>query len=478
MAISESQIVFYSGGGHNHDGVSSSLISTSDYSVFDFSFGVFGDPDRMRSQVFNANALEQYIISTVNSSVLQPAGIFLQNGTINGVAIIDNTVTANQIAANTITAAQIFAGTITADLIAANTITAAQIATNAITSDEIAAGAITASELAANIVLVNNIISSNNYVTGVSGWAVNSNGTAEFANTSIRGTIIASQVSTPGIDINADGSISSTNFNVTAGGNLTASNVDLTGEITASSGVIAGFNIVGDKLSRQTGAYVYPYLELDAGGALKLQSGGAGSYRITMSPSAIQSEVNNALFANFDISNCNIVYSTIGSTNTFQAVNCSSVSSSGNIQGTGVFATQFVWSGNAGGSANTLGRRGDGFLLLNTSKRELKYDIEDITDSLNIINNLRPRFFKWKPRVGFEEDFFDKEVTNKHKNMGFILDEVYDVSKEYCEYIINDEIIEPSFWKPYDFIALAVQGIKDLNAKVSLLEQRIAGLEG
>jgi len=274
MAISESQIVFYSGGGHNHNGINSSLLDTSLYSVFDFSLSIFGDPDRERSQVLNAIALKEYIVSTVNTSVLQPAGIFLQSGTINGVTLIDNTVTANQIAANTITANEIAAFTITANEILANTITANQIAANTITANEIeaftitaneilantitanqiAAGAITASELAANIVLVNNIISSGNFSSGVSGWAINSNGTAEFDSASIRGGIIAGSVSTPGIDILSDGSISSENFQVDPDGTIWAQNAVLSGEINATSGTVAGWQVSASEISADSGA--------------------------------------------------------------------------------------------------------------------------------------------------------------------------------------------------------------------------------
>jgi hypothetical protein len=213
--------------------------------LFDFSWGLLGDPDRQASQDRNYNSFKDFIINTVNQSILNPAGLVLQPGIVNG-------------------SAHIISRSLTTELIAANAITANEILANTITANEIAANAITANELAANLVLVNNIISSNNYVTGVSGWVINSNGTAEFANTSIRGTVEAGSLTTPGIDIDANGNLtantfalygngaivtSSGNFGVDASGNLYAENANITGEINATSGSVSGDLISGGTIS-------------------------------------------------------------------------------------------------------------------------------------------------------------------------------------------------------------------------------------
>lgn len=172
-SISENAISFYASGGHAHDGVTSSLIKTNSYSIYDFNPSFIGDnPERRRAQVNNYNSFRQLVVNTINSTVLEPAGIVLQDNIINSRNIISGSITATEIAANTITADNIAAGTITANNIAANTITANNIAT----------GAITADELSANLVLVNNVIRSNNFdgtvaangvitVQGTSGWA-------------------------------------------------------------------------------------------------------------------------------------------------------------------------------------------------------------------------------------------------------------------------------------------------------------------
>lgn len=127
-AVSESGIVFFAAGGHNHDGISSSIIDTSKYSVFDFGFGLVGNNnDRINRQSINQIAFKNYIIKTINESVLEPAGVILQDNIINSRNIIAGSITSNEIAANTITGNNIAANTITGNNIAANTITASLI---------------------------------------------------------------------------------------------------------------------------------------------------------------------------------------------------------------------------------------------------------------------------------------------------------------------------------------------------------------
>jgi len=176
--INESGVYFFSGGGHNHDGENSSLIDTNAYSLFDFNFGFQGGPSRLYRQSLNLDGFKQLVVNTVNESILEPAGIVLQPGIINGNAhIISRSITASEISANSITANEIAAGTITADL------------------------------LSANIILVNQAISSNNYVTGVSGWIIDGDGSAEFDAAAIRGTITAGSVNIGAEDFwNSDGS--------------------------------------------------------------------------------------------------------------------------------------------------------------------------------------------------------------------------------------------------------------------------------
>jgi hypothetical protein len=246
--INETGVYFFPGGGHDHDGQNASLIDTNSYSIFDFPWTTeIGGPDRKRRLENNYNSFKNFIITTVNDSIIRPAGIFFQPGSINASSdIITNSITTNLIQA----------GAITADLIAANTITA----------NEIQAGAITGNLLNANVVLVNQAILSNNYVAGVSGWAIDGDGTAEFDAASIRGTLTAGAVSTGGVNILAngvlsasnfiilaDGSFGNNNFSVDASGNLTATNVDISGEINSIVGSIGGWSLFSDEIQSASG---------------------------------------------------------------------------------------------------------------------------------------------------------------------------------------------------------------------------------
>lgn len=80
--------------------------------------------------------------------------------------------------------ADITAATISGDRMIANTITAG----------EIQAGAIGASELAAVNIEVGKFIRSTTFVSGSSGWSIDADGTAEFDDVIVRGTIQASSI--------------------------------------------------------------------------------------------------------------------------------------------------------------------------------------------------------------------------------------------------------------------------------------------
>jgi hypothetical protein len=266
----ENTIYFYPGqGGHSHNGENSSFIDTSKYSLFDFSWGFLGDPSRISSQTMNYNSFQNFIVETINNAVLKPAGLVLQPGVVNGSAhIISRSIEANTIVANTLTA------------------------------NEISANTITSNELAANFVLVNTIIASGDFNgtfdantfalsnTGTDGWAITSSGDAVFTNGIFRGNlivgaddywysngafalggntgiyrnvgggitlggdvtilggVIASAVSTPGIDIDSAGNLTAGNFSLYADGSMYASGgnfqVDASGNLFAENAQIRG----------------------------------------------------------------------------------------------------------------------------------------------------------------------------------------------------------------------------------------------
>ena len=231
---SENTIVFSPAGGHSHNGRNSSLIDSTAYSIYDFSPTFVGteiNPGRAVRQENNRIAFEDLIKRVVNNSVLAPAGIRLEPGSLNGSLIIANTITANNLAANTITASEISAGTITANELSSNIV----LINNRITSQNWD-----------GTILANGTILSNNI--GNTGWAI-TNTHAVFDSTLIRGSVAANSLVTPNLTISNTGAIISTSFNVTAGGNVTATNANITGTITSGSGSIGGWAINAANIS-------------------------------------------------------------------------------------------------------------------------------------------------------------------------------------------------------------------------------------
>lgn len=205
-AISENSIVFFEGG-HDHDGVSSSLIDTEQYSIYDFIVGKTGSNARQIRQQRNFDNLKTVVSNIVINDVLGPSGI--------------------------------------------------RLLPNSVQSVHIAAGAITANELAANIVLVNNVISSNNYVSNTSGWVLYSNGTAEFGAASIRGTLTAGAVTINNNNYWYSNGVfrvgSNSEFMSFNGSDLSVTGDVTTGNLTATGGSIGGWQIGADLLSAANG---------------------------------------------------------------------------------------------------------------------------------------------------------------------------------------------------------------------------------
>jgi hypothetical protein len=497
-SISENAISFYASGGHAHDGVTSSLIKTNSYSIYDFNPSFVGDnPERRRAQVNNYNSFRQLVVNTINSTVLEPAGIVLQDNIINSRNIISGSITATEIAANTITA----------DNIAANTITASEIAANTITANEISAGAVTASELAANIVLVNNYITSGNFdgtiaangaVTsaGTTGWAVTSYGHAVFDTTFIRGSLSASEVLTPGVDIYSNGTLaggsftlygngaivtSSGNFSVDASGNLTATNANITGEINATSGSISGNLVAGGTISSTDISGVNISGVNISGSSIDGSTITAGG-RITLPSNG------STISLGTDFGGTATQVSIYSSGDQGLRIETSGMGESWFAGGTWYIGLQEFVSGRyiTGlrtfvGSGTTLVVDSGGYVNRASSKRELKDNIQDFSD-ISLIDKLRPVTFTWKkdPRPNRVETEDEKIRRESSANIGFIAEEVEEASDGLLSIYNHNEDGEGEveMYKHLDITALSVANIKDLRARVSSLEARIAELEG
>ena len=313
--LSENAISFFGAGGHKHDGVSSTLISTDKYSLFDFNPGYRGSQSRITIQQANQSALEEWVMNLVNTKVLAPAGLDLAPGLLSGKSIRANTITATELQANTITA------------------------------DEIAANAVTANELAANLVLVNNVIRSNNYngtiaangaitANGNAGWAITSFGSAEFANAVIRGNVTANAGSIGGWNVDSDSLYSGTK---SSNGNYASSGITI-----GSSGFISAKEF---RLDADGNAY----FKGDLNGANIV--GVTGRFTGSVTVNGDLTAGATTIYANGQITNGGYTLSAAGAL-TATGANITGIvnADSGNIAGFKINDDEFSTANEAGGS--------------------------------------------------------------------------------------------------------------------------------
>lgn len=132
------------------------------------------------------------------------------------------------------------------------TITNAKVGNAAIDNAKIAN--VSAAKLTAGAIGVSNYIESTNYQSGQSGWRIHGNGNSEFANTTVRGQVIATSGTIGSVKI-AQGGLESTNWNGTAGwriaadGSVVFSSGTFGGSLKAATGTFAG------SLSAATGTF-------------------------------------------------------------------------------------------------------------------------------------------------------------------------------------------------------------------------------
>lgn len=490
--MNESSIYFFPGGGHNHDGNNSSLINTSAYSIFDFDFGNIGGPNRVYRQELNQNGFKQFIIATVNSSILEPSGLVLQPGVVNGNAhIIAGSVTGNEISANTITANNIVAGTITANL------------------------------LSANIVLVDNVIRSNNFdgtiasngiitSSGNTGWAITWAGDAVFDSSVIRGSIVAASVSTPGVDILSDGTLSantftlygngaivtsSGNFSVDASGNLSAQNADITGEINASTGEVGNWSIGATSLSSADGNI---FLYSDGTGSSIVVGTGVSAQIVLGSDGDLYSVRNNVqttingvadAYYSIQVIDSSTPYTTKISPQLFSSVYGGSFSflayneiystgeigmGTGNVNGIGI---AYPGCTTGPGTANYMGLVWDNpdirgtvdnvvsAVLGTVSDIRFKTDISDIGDEYvnKILNNIN--IIQYTPI-----DKLNNDRLGDTRRAGIIAQEIIDIFPD----LIDGDYNNPDAYLSVNyagFVPYLIKTIQYLNDKIKKLEE-------
>jgi hypothetical protein len=121
------------------------------------------------------------------------------------------------------------------------------------------------------------------------------------------------------------------------------------------------------------------------------------------------------------------------------------------------------------GNGNTLVRVSNGAIRQTASLRELKNSIEDITDGLSVIKQLKPRTFKWN--VTSEDNDFSRSLKQKYSEPGFVAEEVEEVSQNLVFYNPdkndNEQLV---MWKPNSVIALLTKAVQELSARLDALE--------
>lgn len=113
----------------------------------------------------------------------------------------------------------------------ANSVVAGKIATGAITTSKLDADSVTAAKLAALSLEVGKYIRSNSYVAGTSGWSIDADGSAEFNNVTVRGSLKGpgvnllsnggNETAASGTDMMTNGAFTSNGAGWTAGSNTT-----------------------------------------------------------------------------------------------------------------------------------------------------------------------------------------------------------------------------------------------------------------
>lgn len=362
------------------------------------------------------------IDSSNNASAWTTSGTFT-GGAVDGTDILVRSVAAVKIVANSLTANEILANTITAT--------------------EIAADAITASELSALALAVGKYIRSNNYVAGVSGWNIDSSGTAEFSNAVIRGSTFTGSLSATTI---VGGTITGAFYQSAAGTPKTTISTATPGIGTggmrfdfgrATDAAMMGYDLAGNGVgliwtASQTVANNQSTMSMDYNG-WHFSGGSATGFHVL---------VGSSLSYDISVGGNDHVFGGDMSLFGNLIAHGGDISAGGQIDAGGLMSTGTNWylanTGSGPGVAEmrlfvvnpglfSVGHASQlstgawaGFYagVFNTmSSRELKNNIKDLTTQQhNQLHELRPVTFAWK-----------HEGEEAPQHMGFIAEEVEEI---------------------------------------------------
>ena len=192
-------------------------------------------------------------------------------------------------------------------------------------------------------------------------------------------------------------------------------------------------------------------------------SGDGGSRKCAM---YFQVSDNGAPSTAMTISN-NKVINTAGG---FLVGQSSSTGMSGNgIESAGsIRANNFILSTDLAGSGfRNLNSTSNGTITNSTSLRELKENIVDMSLGLSDVLKLKPREFDWKDAV-----------EHGTEDIGFVADEVFDVSPKLATYKVGDKTKDNLQGVKYDTMtSLLVKAIQEQQTIIDDLKLRIKTLE-
>jgi hypothetical protein len=382
-----------------------------------------------------------------------------------------------------------------------NNVRAVHIQANSITSDKIQANSITSDKISANLVLVNNLISSNNYVANESGWILHGNGFAEFGAAAIRGGITAESVSigdddywhangefklggSTGISSSEDGSVT-IGSDVTIDGNISADNIT-SGSVDSTPGgdKDISFSFGDGKFTINSDGNVFANSgtftgDISFDGHLDGPSGTIGGWLID--GSNLRSGSGNTILRPDGLIEIGGGLAASGNVDSGSDINAS-----GNITANGIVrANENVIAGGrlrqidasfvSGAFHNIVRDDGNGEFFLESSKRELKKDIEYYTDGIEKIKLLKPASFRWNEWRYGSADIEEMFLTNKH--YGFIAEDVAEVLPNFAQWTTSTNPPSAQMWDNQAITSVSVAAIKELIARIEFLEQRVQDLE-
>lgn len=255
-------------------------------------------------------------------------------------------------------------------------------------------------------------------------------------------------------------------FSVDYTGALVATDATITGKITATSGAIGGWNISGNNLVSSNGSIsAGSNFSVSSSGVLTAKSGSIGGFTIN-SNSLVGTYIGlypSVYGGQLVINGCTLTGTNELSVNT-------NVAASGFYSDYSISAGTYIQAGSIFnyGSTDTWTLRwassAGGYIGYSSSTIRHKEDVSDMGDEyIDIVNDLRPRRFKWK--------------ADGSEGIGLIAEEV---EKVYPPMVIHESINGVSVPGGVDYEGtlpkLLLPYVQKLNERLTKVEEKIDGI--